>query len=143
MLLQISQRTACEVAWLAGLIEGEGYIHVIKSTVNGKSYYYPRIHIRMTDKDVVERVAEMWGNSVQAIKPGPQSHLTSYGTQISGSRAVEWMMVIRPYMGKRKKEQIASAIEAHEQKPDANELRRSWSSASAASRKRDEKGRLI
>lgn len=52
--------TEIETAWLAGLLEGEGYFGTINSWVSGRCYRYPRIGVNMTDRDVIDRVATLW-----------------------------------------------------------------------------------
>ena len=142
-LSRISRAAGEEIAWLAGLTEADGCIHVIKNYVGGKEYLYPQVRIAMTDEDVVQKVANMFGNKVTTLKPGPNSKLTQYVTQVSGTVAVEWMLAIKPYMGRRKLAQINESLMVHENRPDPNEQRRQWSADAVKARTRDIKGRFL
>lgn len=86
----------------------------------------------------------MFGNSVQAIRPmPPHGNLMQYGTQVSGTVAVEWMLAIMPYMGRRKTAQIEESLRVHKNRPDPNEQRRQWGIDAAKARTRDSKGRFL
>lgn len=130
-------------AWLAGLLEGEGYFGTVNSRVKGKVYRYPRVGVTMTDRDVVERVAALFGTSVGTVKPGPQSRLTSYRFTLVGSRAADLMRRLRPWLGRRRQSQIDAALGEYAERLPANELRRRWSAQACANRARDARGRLV
>ena len=86
-----------DIAWLAGLLEGEGCFLVIR----GK---YPAIAVGMTDEDIIRRVAVMLKTEV--------SHSGNmYTTQISGFCAIPWMMTLYTLLGKRRREKIAKMIQ--------------------------------
>ncbi|KKL80884.1 hypothetical protein LCGC14_2000310 [marine sediment metagenome] len=85
-----------EVAWLAGLLEGEGYFGLN----NGK---YPVIKLGMTDGDIVAKVSTLMNSRVRRRK-------NMYITQVNGVHAVEWMMTLYVFFGKRRREVVASVI---------------------------------
>jgi hypothetical protein len=85
-----------KIAWLAGLLEGEGYF----SGLEGK---YPRMVLKMTDEDVVTEVAAMWGTTV--VRSG-----NCRVTQINGARAVQWMFMLYPFLYKCRREKIVKII---------------------------------
>lgn len=116
--------TEIDLAWLAGLLEGEGYFGTINNRVSGKIYRYPRIGVAMTDRDVIEKVAALWGTKIQTLKPRGVSKLTSYRITLVGSRALEWMKLVLPYMGSRRTDQIENAIIEWESLPSTTERRR-------------------
>lgn len=89
--------TIVNIAWLGGLLEGEGYF-----VINSKKKY-PRIGIEMTSEDVIARVAAMWDSRVTR-------HRNLYVTNVNGFRAIRWMMSLLPFLGKCRKEKIASII---------------------------------
>lgn len=105
------------LAWLAGLLEGEGYFGTIINRVAGRAYRYPRIGVNMTDADVIGRVASLWGVSVYVMRPAGLSKKTAYRTIILGSRAAIWMRQLYPFMGARRREQIDRAIAEWEALP--------------------------
>jgi hypothetical protein len=98
------------IAWLAGLLEGEGYFGTITNWVGGKAYRYPRVGVSMTDRDVVARVAALWSVSVNVVRPAGASKKTIYRALISGKRAVQWMEQLHPCMGSRRRMQIDQAL---------------------------------
>lgn len=74
-----------DLAWLAGLWDGEGSVGVSISRSTGREIYIPSIQINMTHRTTLERAAEilaaMYGCSVRlhVIKPpDPARHRESY-----------------------------------------------------------------
>lgn len=109
-----------EIAWLAGLLEGEGYFSLrkarkIKST--GEERWDPTIVLVMSDLDIVERCARMWGTHASELKKREEHHLPSYRCTLRGSGAIHWMKRIYPYMGARRREKIKEIIEQWETMP--------------------------
>lgn len=95
------------VAWLAGLLEGEGTF----SSQSG----YPRISVQMTDQDVVERAAAILGIRnvhLHEEKRNPE-WLPTHVAALTGSRAAPWMRTLRPLMGERRGREIDRALAAY------------------------------
>ncbi len=72
----------------------------------------PIIRVQMTDRDVVARVAVIWG--VAVISGGKQRfehYKPTFIAKISGARGADWMRRLRPLMGERRKAQIDSALD--------------------------------
>lgn len=93
--------TEIETAWLAGLLEGEGCF--------GDNHRGGvKIQVTMTDKDVVERVAQFFGKqSVSCYdKKLPPNRKPRYYVQIGGQRCVEIMTAVLPHMGERRSAMI-------------------------------------
>ena len=132
-----------QLAWLAGLLEGEGYFGIIRSKSNGKTYRYARIGISMTDRDVVARVAALLDASVASVKPSGVSRLPQFRAVLVGQKAVTLMCAMYPLMGERRRRQIEKVLDFEKTRPDPNTARRRWSSDAARSRPRDERGRLL
>ena len=94
-------------AWLTGLLEAEGtFLRPPPSSPR-----HPVIRCSMTDRDVVERVAVMFGTTVLAIDKG--RYRTEYATTIRASRAVALMGDLRGGMGARRAAAIDAAVSAH------------------------------
>jgi hypothetical protein len=129
-----------EIAWLAGILEGEGSFLMQHCAVNGKNYYYPRITVTMTDEDVIIRVAAMFGTKAHPIKP--KKGLPQYRATIAGERGVAFMRGLLPYMGGRRSSKMRALISFHETRPIANELRRTASSRIAKGRVRNDLGQF-
>lgn len=94
-----------QLSWLAGLLEGEGSF-----MFNAPS---PVIALQMTDKDVVQRVAQMLDDAKLC---GPYTYRGNnvkqvWACRMQGRDAVPWMAALYPLMGERRKQQIESAIE--------------------------------
>ena len=102
--------TECDVAWLAGLLEGEGSFGIAGHKPNG----YPVIKVEMAARDVIERAAEMLGSSaVRAIVPDHPKWSVTYEAKISGTKAADWMRRLRPLMGSRRGAAIDAALAAY------------------------------
>ena len=96
------------IAWFAGLFEGEGCIEIAK---NGGV----RLTIRMTDRDIIERVNDLFPCSkITQVTPKParpehNQPKTQYCWRISRPEQVEEVLdLIFPLLGKRRR---AKAIE--------------------------------
>jgi hypothetical protein len=102
--------TVPEVAWLAGLLEGEG------------TFAYrncgPRISVAMTDRDVIERAEKLlksaWdtGRESRIYELPVKDRMTKpgYVSVVTHTRAAAWMMTILPFMGARRAEKIRSVL---------------------------------
>ena len=85
-----------DIIWLAGLLEGEGCFRLS----DGK---YPAIIVNMTDEDIIVKVSDIWDTRVTRNK-------NLYRAQISGPRAIGWMMVLYVLLGKRRRKKVTSII---------------------------------
>lgn len=99
-----------DIAWAAGLFEGEGCITVAR---NGRSAQYPhaRVKIKMTDEDVVRRfllVVEVGRVREEPceIKHGYKMQWEWYVTNQEGVKDV--LTLLLPYLGERRR---ARAVE--------------------------------
>lgn len=131
-----------EIAWLAGILEGEGSFWLNKSTVSGKLYQYPLITVNMTDLDVIERVTELFGVTPYKIPIRPDRK-QSWRATIQGAGAVSLMRLLRPWMSERRGEKIDELIAYWDARPTAAAQRSDTMKRVVATRRRDEKGRLI
>lgn len=103
-----------EIAWLAGLLEGEGCFYNYRSS-SGKIDI--RIELGMTDFDVVDRVAVLFREvfnrqcsvKIRSKKP---PHKTMYKVTICGYAAERVMRAILPFMGKRRSARIMGLLGA-------------------------------
>jgi hypothetical protein len=101
----------CAVAWLAGLLEGEGAF-----TLNRYSpqIAYPVIKLQMCDRSIVARAAEMLGApGVWRKEPEMEKWRPTYTTAITGPRAARWMRRLRDLMGIRRRAAIDKALAAY------------------------------
>lgn len=91
-----------EVMWLAGLLEGEGSFSIGNQPT-------PRLTLQMTDKDVVKKASEIMGSSLWHGSPTVTGK-DIWITTASGLRGIEWMRILKPYMGVRRKQQIVDTV---------------------------------
>jgi hypothetical protein len=94
------------IAWLAGLLEGEGTFF---TTTNG---YSPRVALAMTDRDVVEKAALLMGGvKVYPRKSNNTKHKDQWWCMVTGARAAGVMMTIYSLMGNRRNSKILQVLE--------------------------------
>src|ERR1700739_4570225 len=84
-----------DIAWVAGLLEGEGYF-AIKTTGH---YRRPHVQLRMTDKDVVEKFAALVGLKIQSMGGERENRRTIWNCTVAGWHAVDLCRVGRDHMG--------------------------------------------
>lgn len=96
--------TVKDISWLAGLLEGEGSF----SDETGS----PRIQLKMTDWDIVDRAREMMkSETLETVLYDNPNFKTAYVTRVQGNPAIQWMMTIFSLMGKRRRIRIAGILE--------------------------------
>lgn len=96
-----------DLLWLAGLLEGEGSFGKASPSMPGS----PRVVVSMTDEDVIQRVATLWGMTVFRHHRGKEKGWKpTCITRLSGGKAVALMKRLRPLMGQRRQAQIDAAI---------------------------------
>jgi len=86
-----------EFFWLVGILEGEGCF--------SKTQYSPLIHVHMTDKDTMEKVARMLDTKLESHQP-KGDRKKAYTARIYGDKAIQWMEDIYYYMSNRRKARI-------------------------------------
>jgi hypothetical protein len=98
----------CGVAWLAGLLEGEGTFTIGRYS---PQIAYPVIGLNMCDQEIVTRAAGMLGApSVNRREARQEDWSPTYVTAISGQAAATWMRRLRGLMGKRRRAAIDAAL---------------------------------
>lgn len=98
-----------DIAWLAGLIEGEGSFYL---SPDAKQV---AIYLRMTDEDVVVRAKLMFGihTGVLVLTRGNSGRLrrnAMYGINVRGSAAVGWMLTLYSFLGARRRAKIRDIV---------------------------------
>lgn len=121
-----------ELAWLAGLLEGEGSFMMSRNTVNHKVYLYPKVVVTMTDKDVIQRAALLFGTGVYTVKV--KTGKTQYRAQVTGTRAAEFMKQLLPFMGERRSAKINEILASYGD-IESTEVRRQRSCSESQSRR--------
>lgn len=102
--------TRCHVAWLAGLLEGEG------SSTSALCGFrsYPVIQVQMCTEETIRRVAALLGaRSVRRREPRVVGWRPTYTAKIVGANAAASMRTLRPLMGVRRAGAIDGALAAY------------------------------
>lgn len=100
-----------EDGWLAGILEGEGTIFVIKRH-DGRSDTL-RVAVKMVDEDIVARVASMLDRSYRAEPVRQEGWQDQFKTEISGRPAAELLVRLYPLFGERRRAKIDEVRVAH------------------------------
>ncbi len=111
------------------------------SHVGGKRYRYPKVIVNMTDRDIIERAARLLGGSVYNIPRRP-NRLPAYRTQANGVRAAEWMKLLYPWLGSRRRAKIDEIL-AEYGEIEPTEVRRRRACSEAASKRPRVNGRFV
>jgi len=107
------------VAWVAGIIEGEGCIVVSKRNrplVKGRKYPVRqfRLAVEMTDLDVLIKLKEILGQYATLRERIPKNfnpnHRRRYILCLTGKELASWLMMIYPFMGERRKKRIRQGL---------------------------------
>ncbi len=101
----MNELTQTEIAWLAGIYEGEGSCAI----TDGRAI---RVEVVMTDKDVVEQIQFLTGlGSVSSLAPRGENHKPAFRWSIGSINAVEFLTAILPWLGERRASRAKDAIE--------------------------------
>src|SRR5687767_12657757 len=87
-----------QLSWLAGLLEGEGAF----TSGTPLRPRRPQVSVTMTDHDVIERVANMFGVTVSVYRPGTERIKPRHGTMLVGGSAASLMKLLYSVMGERR-----------------------------------------
>ena len=96
-----------DLAWAAGLLEGEGTFGLQRGT-------YPRVSCSMTDEDVLQRLQDVLGGQLVAVGRKQEHWKAAWVWAMSGDEAARMLGLIRPYMGKRRGARIDELIAGNE-----------------------------
>src|SRR5215469_406244 len=97
-----------DLVWLAGLLQGEGsFMRPAPSAPR-----LPIVRVSMTDRDVVEHAVRLMGVSVcrHQLSEAKPYYKDVWIATAKGTRARNLMLLLRPHMGYRRKEQIDRAL---------------------------------
>ena len=96
-----------DLAWVAGLLEGEGSFTLRKSNV-------PKIHCQMTDEDVLLKLQEKCGGKIyfseRTEEQRAKNWKDSWTWNLQGRPAADLMRELMPHMGKRRSEKIKEIL---------------------------------
>jgi hypothetical protein len=125
--------TIKDIAWVAGLIEGEGCFTFNKGT--------PRLAIDMTDKDVLDKLASFIGGTVNGPYPRKKRNgepaKDAWELAIYGKHAAGWAMTIYDMMGCRRKLAIEVLVSRWKKNPVTR-----WGNGKSYPRREDNRQQL-
>lgn len=104
-----------DLAWLAGLMDGEGNFSLRTMMYKGTRYPGIGMHLVMTDKEPVERAASLVGKPVYAYRI--KSGKTAYRLNAYGDLAASWMMVLYSMLSPRRQGKIRECLSVWKGRP--------------------------
>ena len=103
--------TESEIAWLAGLLEGEGYFGWT-SNKNGI-----RITVGMTDEDTINKIKRIAGGNIIGVKELPERKPVYTWHSSVREDVIEILNAILPHMSERRTETINLMLAWNKQFP--------------------------
>lgn len=79
-------------------------------SIKTKTNKLPCISVEMTDEDIINRVALLFGNKYQKNKCRKIGYKQSFSVRLRGKKSSELMKILYPLMGIRRKQQIDLAL---------------------------------
>ncbi len=115
-----------KIAYLAGIIDGEGCI-LIHRSINDKGYigYTLEVGVRNTDGRLIDWLKNNYGGTVKVSSRGNSKHKTCYDWRLFNQKAISLLLLILPYLIV-KKEQIEVALKFPVGKIVRNPALREW-----------------
>jgi hypothetical protein len=89
--------TPQELAYAAGILDGEGCIKLYSNS-RGKRGYYLRVEIVNTNRSLIVWLHERFGGSIQVRVPKNPKHKTIYDLNLTSQMAASMLKLLRPYL---------------------------------------------
>lgn len=96
--IEWTDATATDLAYIAGMIDGDGYITINRSVRKGRAYHYPQVGIAGTRREPHDFAASIWGGSVNAYVPRNTAHRPQFQWTRQGASAIAVIEAIAPYL---------------------------------------------
>jgi hypothetical protein len=109
--------TAEELAWFAGLFEGEGWVSIAYRPNHSKSSHKPyylmtRMSIKMTDLDTLQKVHSLFGGGLVSTKV-PSGRKPCWTWTLGDKMKCSTLgHLIFPYMGRRRQLKLCCLFDA-------------------------------
>jgi hypothetical protein len=118
---------------------------MLTQRIKDATYRYPKIVVNMTDQDIIDRVANLFGTSVYVMpKPAKRPNTKpQWRAQASGLSAAAWMVRLYPWLGARRRGKIDEILAEYRDSAEPNERRRLWSRDATTRRTRNEQGQFV
>lgn len=105
---------ATTLAYIAGMVDGDGYITINRSCRSGKLYFAPQIGIAGTRREPHDLAAKIWGGSVSRYVPENPLHRPQFQWSRQGKTAATIIEAIMPYLlVKREHAELALILWEH------------------------------
>lgn len=98
-----------EIAWMAGIIEGEGSIG-LKSNNKGGIANVPWIKVAMTDEDVIAKLHSVAGFGTVCSSPCASGKTLWLWQSALRDKVPKFLKMIRPWMGERRLAKIDEVL---------------------------------
>ncbi len=85
-----------ELAYAAGLFDGEGSISLVRQK-NNRSHS-PQVSVASNDFEVLVWFQKRFGGSIVTKQPRKPTHSVSYDWRLTDRRALAFLQLIRPYL---------------------------------------------
>ena len=93
------QLSAEEIGYMAGIIDGEGTISILKVTKRKTHHILtPKISLANTDVRLVEWLANRTGTKINSRKRGNEKHRDQYQVQVGGYRCYNLLKMVEPWL---------------------------------------------
>lgn len=86
------------LAYLAGIIDADGYVSIQRSTHKGRVYYGPKLGIAGTRREPHDLAASLWGGAVSMYTPKNPDHRPQFQWGRHGAVAAVAIGEILPYL---------------------------------------------
>lgn len=97
------------IQYLAGIIDGEGNIGIVKRESDRNESYSVRLSVYSTNRELINSLNKEWGGTIVVRKPRKKEHAESYTLVWSHKKAVEIINSVSPFLI-IKKEQAMIAV---------------------------------
>jgi hypothetical protein len=107
----MAKHSKADLAYAAGIIDGEGCIQIMHSILHGHIQSWKvYLEINMCSKKVLDKMAGLFGGVVKLYGVRPEQHYRQFRWQLYGTKAIDAIRQMRPYLIE-KKSQAALAID--------------------------------
>lgn len=95
-LLTETLLTETELAYAAGIVDGEGSVSFIRSRPN--RFPSPQVSVCSTDRELVEWFKERFGGTIVLKRKRMSHHADAYDWKLIDRNALRFLALIRPYL---------------------------------------------
>ena len=85
-----------EIAYAAGLFDGEGSISLVRQRSN--RFHSPQVSVASNDYEVLAWLQKRMGGNIVTKQPRKAAHSVSYDWRLTDRRALAFLQLIRPYL---------------------------------------------